>query len=67
MIREGRVFGFALCLLLAPLASAGDNSRHRTVAAPAPMEIPHAAKIEAEARAAKSARREISRFRSSWT
>ena len=53
MIHEGRMFGFALCLLTAGPLMAGDSARARPVAATARLEIPHLANIELDARAAK--------------
>lgn len=58
MIRKGHrfdhMFGFALCLLaMAGLANAGDEARDRRTLPLAPMEIPHATKVELDAKAAK--------------
>jgi hypothetical protein len=59
MIREGRMFGFALgllatCLLAAPLrATAGDKTREATNKTAAPLEIPHTTDLELAARANK--------------
>jgi len=48
------MFGFALCLMAsAQLASAGDDTRKQHAPAAAPMEIPHTAKVELDARSAK--------------
>jgi len=57
MIREGRVFGFALgmsaiCLLAAPLrATAGDKARESASNTAAPLAIPHTTDLELDARA----------------
>ena len=49
-----RMSGLALCLLAAArLANGGDDARHKRAAPAAPMETPHAAKVELDARAAK--------------
>lgn len=61
MIREGRMFGFALGLLalamsslaLPSLAIAGDDSRDRPSTTAAPLDIPHATNNELDARAKK--------------
>jgi hypothetical protein len=59
MIREGRVFGFALgllatCLLAAPLrATAGDKTRAPATTTAAPLDIPHTTDLELAARAKK--------------
>ena len=52
--RFDHLFGFALCLLaIARLASAGDDARVKHAPPAAPMEIPHATKVELDAKAAK--------------
>ena len=57
MIREGRMFGFALgllatCLLAAPLrAIAGDKPRAAANKTAAPLDIPHTTNLELTARA----------------
>jgi hypothetical protein len=53
MIRKGRMFGFALCLLAAGPLMAGDSARARPIVTAAPLEIPHLANIELDARAAR--------------
>lgn len=59
MIREGRVFGFALgllatCLLATPLrATAGDKPRDPVNRTAAPLEIPNTTNNELDARAKK--------------
>ena len=59
MIREGRMFGFALgllatCLLAAPLrATAGDKTRAPANTTAAPLDIPHTTNLELAARANK--------------
>jgi hypothetical protein len=59
MIREGRMFGFALgllaaCLLAAPLrAIAGDKPRAAANTTAAPLDIPHTTNLELTARATK--------------
>jgi hypothetical protein len=59
MIREGRMFGFALpmlaaCLLAAPLrANAGDKPRAAPNTTAAPHDIPHTTNLELTARANK--------------
>jgi len=59
MIREGRMFGFALgllatCLLATPLrATAGDKSRVAANTTAAPLDIPHTTNLELTARANK--------------
>jgi hypothetical protein len=54
MIREGRVFGFALGLIAAgPLAMAGDDARALRRATAAPLDIPHTTNNELDARANK--------------
>ena len=59
MIREGRMFGFALgllatCLLAAPLrATAGDKPRAAANTTAAPLDIPHTTNLELTARANK--------------
>ena len=59
MIREGRVFGFALgllatCLLAMPLrATAGDKPREPANKTAAPLDIPHTTNLELTARANK--------------
>jgi hypothetical protein len=56
MIREGRMFGFALgvsavCLLVAPLrATAGDKTREPSSNTAAPLEIPHTVDLELAAK-----------------
>ncbi len=59
MIREGRMFGFALgllatCLLAVPLrASPATTRATRAITAAAPLEIPHTTNLELAARASK--------------
>jgi hypothetical protein len=59
MIREGRMFGFALgllatCLLVAPFrATAGDKTREPASKTAAPLDIPHTTDLELAARANK--------------
>jgi hypothetical protein len=56
MIREGRMFGFALGLLVAgPLVMAGDDTNKRPNTTAAPLEIPHTANLELAARGKKRA------------
>jgi hypothetical protein len=52
--RFDHMFGFTLCLVaMAGLANAGDDARDRHAPPAAPMEIPHATKVELDAQAAK--------------
>lgn len=54
MILRGRVFGFAsLMLAVCPLAMAGDGTQAKSIAAAAPLEIPHTSRVELDARAAR--------------
>ena len=54
MVRKDHMFGFALCVAaIAQLASAGDDARNKRAPPSAPMEIPHATKVELDAKAAK--------------
>jgi len=59
MIREGRMFGFALGLLAAclwvtsPLAMAGDDSREHATKTAAPLDIPHTTNNDLDARSKK--------------
>jgi len=59
MIREGRMFGFALgllatCLLATPLrATAGDKPRAAASTTAAPVDVPHTTTLELTARANK--------------
>ena len=47
-------FGIALCLTaMARLASAGEDARDKRAPPSAPMEIPHATKVELDAKSAK--------------
>jgi hypothetical protein len=52
-IREGRMFGLALCVMACPLTTAADDMHRRPAAMTAPMEIPHAANMALDAKAAK--------------
>jgi hypothetical protein len=51
MIREGRMSGFALCLLAWMTPAAGDDAR--VINARAPLEIPHVAMLALDARAGR--------------
>jgi hypothetical protein len=53
MVRKDHMVGFALCLMGAALASAGDDARDKHAPPTAPMEIPHTAKVDLDAKAAK--------------
>lgn len=51
---EGRMFGFALCLTaLSTLSMAGDDARKSPLASAAPLENPHTAKIQADAKTSR--------------
>jgi hypothetical protein len=64
MIREGRMFGFALtALALATPGMGSDGAGKRLIASAAPLEIPHTAKIEFASKAAR--RRAPANFESS--
>lgn len=57
MIREGRMFGFALGLLAAgPLVMAGDGASKRPNTTAAPLEIPHTTNLELAARKKRAPR-----------
>ena len=52
--RFDHLFGFALCLLvIARIASAGDDARDKRAPLAAPMEIPHVTTVTLDAKAAK--------------
>lgn len=51
MIREGRMFGFALCLLASMAPAAGDDAK--SINARAPLETPHTAMLALDARAGR--------------
>jgi hypothetical protein len=54
MLREGRMFGFALTLLaIATPGMAGDDIGKRLIASAAPLQIPHTAQLALDARARK--------------
>jgi hypothetical protein len=54
MILRGRMFGFALgTLLLASLASAGDDALERPPRVVAPLEIPHSTNLDLDFKARK--------------
>jgi hypothetical protein len=60
MIPRGRVLGFALFAATAcPLSLAGDGTQAKTLAASAPLEIPHVARLALDARAARRRRPNI--------
>lgn len=52
-IRHGRMFGLALGVLVCPLTMAADDMQRRLAATAAPLEIPHTARLELDARSAK--------------
>jgi hypothetical protein len=51
--REGRMLGFAICVVLCPFTMAADETYRRAPANAAPMEIPHTAKLELDAKSAR--------------
>lgn len=54
MVRKDHMFGFALCLTAAAqFVRAGDDTRVTHAPPAAPMEIPHTAKVDLDAKAAK--------------
>jgi hypothetical protein len=58
MILRGRMSGFALgSLLLAPLASAGDDALERPLRVAAPLEIPHSTNLDLDFKARKRSHR----------
>jgi len=65
MIREARVFGFALAVLstgllgLPRVAMAGDDARKHASTMAAPLEIPHTSDLEFAARGPKRAARNL--------
>jgi hypothetical protein len=64
MIREGRIFGFAIAVLaFATPGMGGDDARKLLTASAAPLEIPHTSKVEFADRAAR--RRAPARFETS--